>query len=262
MNKKFPLIIFLLNVFITLNAQELKISGNYLGKNLYILNPSTDVANVFCVDQVLVNGKVTTDEINANSFEIDFSAISIEIGAAVEVVIKHKANCTPKVINPEVLKQQGSFTFASAKFDKTGKIIWTIKGTAGDGLFIIEQFKWQKWVDVGDASATEATANGIFSFSPKPHSGSNIFRVRKADSKGLQVFSKEVKLISKIPEVTLINPKVSNELSFSAETAYEIYDDKGNFMLDGTAQKVDVTNLVKGKYWVNFDNKSENFTKK
>lgn len=260
MNKKASILIILFLIITGIKAQEIVISGNYFGKNLYILNPSVNESS-FCIDQVLVNGKATTDEINANSFEIDFAAANIEAGAAVVVTIKHKQNCTPKIINPEVLKQQGSFSFASAKLDKTGKLIWTIKGNVGEGLFIIEQNKWQKWVDVGDAT-TEIPANGIFTFTPKPHSGPNVFRIRKADSKGLQVYSKEVKFISKVAEVMLNTPKVTNELTFSAETAYEIYDDKGNFIQDGSGQKVDVTNLTKGKYWVNYDNKSENFTKK
>ena len=262
MIKKISLFISLLFfLFTNINAQDIIVSGNFYGKNLYILNPNYD-GNTFCIDQVFVNGKVITDEINSNSFEIDFISNGIELNAAVEVTIKHKQNCTPKIINSEVLKQQGSFIFVSAKFDKTGKLIWTIKGNPGEGLFIIEQFKWQKWVDVGDANASEAPANGIFGFIPKPHSGQNVFRIRKTDSKGLQVNSKEVKLFSKVTEVMLTNPKVTNELSFSAETSYEIYDDKGNFIQDGNSQKVDVTNLTKGKYWVNYDNKSENFTKK
>ena len=47
------------------------LEGNYQGKNLYIQNPFGSGGVGFCVTEVLVNGNITTDEINSSAFEID-----------------------------------------------------------------------------------------------------------------------------------------------------------------------------------------------
>jgi hypothetical protein len=64
--------------------------------------------------------------------------------------------------------------------------------------------------------------------------------------------------------------KTSKEISFFAkgkqdkpvETMYEIYDQYGNIVKKGYGSKVDVSNLPKGGYYLNFDNKMGEFTKK
>ncbi len=60
----------------------------------------------------------------------------------------------------------------------------------------------------------------------------------------------------------LISSKVSDILKFSEETFYEIFDERGGFIRDGYGSEEDVSDLSKGKYWVNYDNKTEIFTKK
>ena len=46
------------------------------------------------------------------------------------------------------------------------------------------------------------------------------------------------------------------------ETMYEIYDQYGNIVKRGFASTIDVSNLVKGGYFLNYDNKMGEFIKK
>ena len=42
------------------------LEGNYQGKNVYVQNPNAASGVGFCVSEVLVNGNITTDELNQN----------------------------------------------------------------------------------------------------------------------------------------------------------------------------------------------------
>lgn len=48
----------------------------------------------------------------------------------------------------------------------------------------------------------------------------------------------------------------------AVETMYEIYDQYGNIVKKGFGNKVDVSNLPKGGYFLNYDNKMGEFVKK
>ena len=59
---------------------------------------------------------------------------------------------------------------------------------------------------------------------------------------------------------------LKNEIKFSAngspvETRYEIYDAYGNIVKKGVGSKVNCSNLLRGVYYINFDNVNEKFIK-
>jgi hypothetical protein len=254
------LLFFLLFIAGHLFAQEITLKGNYYGFNLHVLNPGNDGS--FCVTAVLVNNTPSMDEINSNAFEIDFSLMNLKIGDPVAVVIKHKSGCKPEVINPKALQQSENVSFVSPKADKAGKINWAIKGDLMDEPMIIEQFRWNKWIKIGELAPSDTIKKNTYSFETVTHSGINQFRILFNDENDNPVYSKIIKYTSRNPEITLESAKVSDKLLFSADTQYEIFDLKGNFISEGFGKEADVTDLEKGKYWLNFDNKSVNFTKK
>ncbi|HNW90025.1 MAG TPA: hypothetical protein PKN48_10200 [Bacteroidales bacterium] len=261
MLKKTSFILLLLLCFTgNIIAEEIILKGNYYGFNLHVLNPGKDGS--FCVTEVLVNNQKTQDEINSNAFEIDFSLLNLKIGDPVTVVIKYKNGCKPEVVNPKALQPSENVAFLSPKADKSGKIVWGIKGDLMEEPLIIEQFRWNKWIKVGELAATDTVKKNSYSFEFIPHTGINQFRIFFNDANGNQVYSKLIKYTSRNPEITLVSSKVTDKLVFSADTQYEIFDLKGNFISEGFAKEVEVIDLEKGKYWLNFDNKSVNFTKK
>ncbi len=80
------------------------LEGEYSGKNLFVQNPYAANGVGFCVSEVYVNGKMTSDEINSENFEIDLTAMALKEGDKVKIEINHLKDCAPKILNPEVLK--------------------------------------------------------------------------------------------------------------------------------------------------------------
>jgi hypothetical protein len=243
------------------------LEGNYQGKNLYVQNSFAASGVGFCVQEVRVNGNVTTDEITSSAFEIDFRNLQLKMGDKVEVRIVHKDDCKPKVLNPEVLKPKSTFEVVSIGVDQDLTFKWTTKGETGKLPYIIEQFRWNKWVKVGEVEGNGTPAENSYSFKITPHSGKNQFRVKQVDYTGQPKLSKTVEFLSKVPDVTFSPTKVTKEINFSsgnapAETMFEIYDQYGNIVKRGFAKNVDVSNLPKGAYYLNYDNKMGEFIKK
>lgn len=243
------------------------LEGNYQGKNLYVQNPFGSGGVGFCVTEVFVNGNITTDEVNSSAFEIDFKSHKLQIGEKVEIKIKHKEDCKPKVLNPEVLKPKSTFEVITMTIDKDGTLKWSTKSETGKLAFAIEQFRWNKWVKVGEVDGVGTPITNNYTFKIAPHSGKNQVRVRQTDYSGQPRLSKPVDFMSDASEVTFAPVKVSTTISFVAadkptETMYEIYDQYGNVVKRGFGSSIDATNLTKGGYFLNYDNKMAEFIKK
>lgn len=243
-------------------TENITLSGNYYGRNLIVINPL--FGESFSVQSVYVNNKQSSDEIASSVFEIDFAAIGIGIGAEVSVTIEFNASGPkPTIYNPEVLKSESNFSFTRAIIDKkTNKITWAISGSPGEEPFEIEQYRWDKWVRIGTVLPNDSFSINEYNCAFVAHSGKNLFRVKLIDCNGNTVYSPSIKYQSKTPEVMLINNKVTERIEMSDETMYQLYDEKGNLLLHGTAAFVDVAGLEKGKYWLNFDNKTQEILKK
>ena len=268
--KQFYIFIILSLTFITTGFAQggvIILEGNYQGKNLYVQNPFGSGGVGFCVNEVLVNGNITTDETNSSAFEIDFKPHKLNIGDKVEIKIKHKEDCKPKVLNPEVLKPKSTFEVMSMTVDKDGTVKWSTKSETGKLAFAVEQFRWNKWVKVGEVDGKGTPATNNYEFKVTPHSGKNQVRVRQTDYSGQPRLSKPVDFTSEVPDVTFAPLKVAKDISFVAadkpiETMYEIYDQYGNVVKRGFGSSVDASNLAKGGYFLNYDNKMGEFIKK
>lgn len=252
-------ILFAINGF---SAGVIVLEGNYQGRNIYVSNPYAGSGVGFCVYEVTVNDQVTTDEINSSAFEIDFKNFQFKLGDKIEVRIKHKVDCKPKVINPEVLKPKSTFNITNMKVETDGTLKWSTEGETGKLPFIIEQFRWNKWVKVGEVEGIGTPQQNDYSFKITPHSGKNQFRVKQVDYTNQPRLSKPSNYMSSTPEITFSPQKVSKELAFSDNTMYQIYDQYGNVVKKGFGKKVDCSNLSKGVYYINYDNKTGEFIKK
>jgi len=243
------------------------LEGNYQGKNLYVQNPFAGSGVGFCVQEVQVNGNVTTDEIASSAFEIDFRNIQLKLGDKVEVKIIHKDDCKPKVLNPEVLKPKSTYEVTSMTVGSDLTLKWETKGETGKLTYIVEQFRWNTWKKVGEVDGIGTPGANKYSFKISPHSGKNQFRVKQVDYTGLPRLSQVVTYLSSAPEVAFAPIRVSKDITFTAnntavETMYEIYDQYGNIVKRGFGSSVDASNLSKGAYYLNYDNKMGEFIKK
>jgi hypothetical protein len=243
----------------------LVLEGNYQGKNLYVQNPFGNAGVGFCVTEVFVNGNLTTDEIASSAFEIDLKNFQLKLGDPVEVKIKYKSDCQgkPKVLNPEVLKPKSTFDAVKFEVAPDGTIKFTTKGESGKLAFIIEQYRWNKWVKVGEVDGLGTNGPNDYTFKAALHSGDNKFRLKQLDYSGTPRYSKEVKVNSPAPKMTWSPKKVSTEITFTGgETMYEIFDQYGNLVKKGFGATIDCKSLPKGGYFLNFDNSTDEFIKK
>lgn len=238
------------------------LEGHYQGKNLYVQNPFAGSGVGFCTFEVTINGEVTTDEVNSSAFEIDFANFQLKVGDPVIVKIKHKDDCKPKVLNPEVLKPKSTFEIVSMKISKEGEFDWVTKNETGKLTFIVEQFRWNKWIKVGEVDGNGTAGENNYQFKITPHSGENKFRVKQIDYSGKPRYSQASRYISTVGEITFSPIKAKTEVIFTGETLFEVYDSYGNIVKKGYGEKVDVSNLKKGIYYLNYDNKTDTFVKK
>lgn len=258
--------LFFLLVFTTLainaNAGVIIIEGKYQSNNLFVQNGLSESGVGYCTYEVRINGKVCTDEINSSAFEIDFSQFELKPGTEVTVEIKHKDGCKPKILNPEALRSKATFEVISLNISKTGLMEWTTKNESGPLPYIIEQFKWNKWVPVGEVAGKGSAEEHKYSFQTTAHSGENKFRIKQVGFGSQVKYSQPVTFMSTQSKVTFTASEESDKIFFSSESMYEVYDDYGNILKKGYAKQIDVGNLYKGTYFLCFDNKVTEFVKK
>ncbi|MDP4265933.1 MAG: hypothetical protein Q8880_00685, partial [Bacteroidota bacterium] len=147
--------------------------------------------------------------------------------------------------------------------DKNGKVTWETIGETPNTVYIVEQYRWKRWVEVAKVkSRANKASNYVYYTEIHPHFGVNNIRIREFDNNKEIEVKAETKFKSTSKLIQLLTQKAENELKFSGSTLYEIMDMNLNLILSGYDNKVDVSSLPKGKYYANFDNVSEVFTKK
>ncbi|MCT4647151.1 MAG: hypothetical protein N4A74_19335 [Carboxylicivirga sp.] len=260
---KQTILIFFASVLtiISAHAGEIELKGTFQGENLYVKNPFAASGVGFCVYEVTVNGQTTTDEINSSAFEIDLGVFQFIIGQPIIVGIKYKDGCEPKVLNPEVLNARA--TFEIAEMNVSGdQLSWTTSKESGALPFIVEQYRWNKWVKVGEVEGNGSNSVNSYNVTVRKHSGENKFRIKQVDYRNKPRYSKEVKSISEKEVVSFGPNKIVSTINFSSPTLYEIYDEYGGIVFKGYGAEVNVSGIEKGRYYINYDNKMERFTKK
>jgi len=259
--KKQLLFIFALFICGLSKSAVLVIEGKYQNKNIFIHNGFGAKGVGFCAKEVKVNGTITTDEVNSSSFEIDLRALNLKYGEAVLIQITHDDGCVPKVLNMEDLKPKPTFEVTMISLSSSGLLKWTTKNESGVLPYIIEQFKWNKWVPVGEVDGLGTPEPHEYSFQVAMHSGENKYRVKQKGFNSFVKVSKDVKALSTINKPSFAIPKNYASIDFSAETAYEIYDAYGVIVKKGFGKQVPIDNLSKGEYYLCYDNTLTEFKK-
>ncbi len=255
-------VFFFTLIALNVAGESLVLNGIYQGKDLYVKNPSTGDGVGFCVYEVLVNGSPTSDEVNSSAFVIDFDILGIKTGSKLEVIINHKKGCAPHVINPESIKPHSTFEMKDVQVSGN-TVKWTTMNESGSLPFYVEQFKWNKWVKVGEVKGVGTAESHSYEFKLEPYSGENRVRIKQVDYSTKPRYSDEVAYQPKVSAVTFEPKNPSEEIVFSKATQYEIFDHYGAKVQTGYGQTVDVTALKKGEYYLNYDSSfGETFKKK
>ena len=248
-------LILVISVFTSIfcwgQAKFLSIEGYYQGTNVIVSNPPLSDGYGYCVYKVTVNGDILPATIQMANFEIDFALFRLKKGDKVFVVLEHAENCAPRFMNPQVLLPKSTFECTSILCDNNGLLKWSTKGEDGVLDFKVEQYRWDRWVEVGFVKGAGTKENHSYTFQITPHSGKNTIRVSQTDNTGTTRSSKQVSFNSSLPKVKKTPARVSDYLYFKAngktvKTKFEIYDAYGNLLKTGFSDSIDCKNLVNG----------------
>ncbi len=251
-------------IFLAFNLKSsvLIVEGKFQNKNIYIQNSFGANGVGFCATEIKVNGQITTDEVNSSAFEIDLTAMNLKPGQKVVIEISHKNDCVPVVLNPEVLKPRPTFEVVSMNINSAGVLKWTAKNESGPLPYIVEQFKWNKWVYVGEVQGVGNPESHDYSFQISTHSGENKFRVKQVGLGNTPKTSSAVIINSTTDKPSYMITKNNNAIQYTNETAFEVYDAFGTVVKKGFGKSTDINNLPKGKYYLCYDNQVSEFEKK
>jgi hypothetical protein len=243
------------------SAATLILEGKYQNKNLYVHNGFDKRGVGFCTKEIRVNGQITTDETNSSSFEIDLKALQLKYGEDVTIEIVHTDGCIPRILNIEDLKPKPTFEVIMMNLTNEGNLKWSTRDESGTLPYVIEQFKWNKWVPVGVVEGFGTPENHDYSFRASMHSGENKYRVKQKGLNSITKVSKEITVVSLVNKPSFAIPKDFSSIDFSAETAFEVYDVYGQVVKKGFGKQVKIDNLAKGDYYLCYDNELAEFKK-
>ncbi len=246
----------------TSQTNRMVLTGIFQGKNLYIQNPSFSGPG-FCITRCTVNGEAPCE--NKSAFELDLYCHKLKLGDSVIVVIEHAKGCKPKILNPEVLLPESTFEIVDIDISTSGVLKWTTMMESGSLPFIIEQFRWGKWVKLGEVDGVGTGNMHEYSFNIQGnlHADLNKFRVKQIGFSGKPRLSESVEVDFGIQEISVLKKQRKiGKLYFTAETRYEVYDTYGNYVKKGFGSEIDLSQMRKGFYYVNYGNKAMKFAKR
>ncbi len=252
---------FLITSFAT--AQEVIIlEGQYQKRNIFVANSPTSSGIGYCSFEVRVNGNLVTDQIEARAYEIDLSIFDLKINDSVLIEIKHKLGCVPKILNPDALKSKPTFNLVDIDLSDDGILTWSTTDEHGILPFVIQQYKWNKWVDVGEVQGKGVPSLNQYTFRVAFISGLNKFRiVQKINNQRFRQ-SKSISIDSDRPQLNFVYNRRNKKVVFSNVTAYEIHDKFGQLLMRGFDSQANVEHLTKDDYYLSFDSLTEVFAKK
>jgi hypothetical protein len=231
------------------------LQGTFKEKDLYVKNPFSADGVGFCAFQVEVNGQVSSDEVNSSAFIVDLQQYGFEIGQEVEVKILHKDNCQPQFINPEAIAPEPTFEITSIRLEPNGMLLWKTVLESGPLAYVIEQFKWNKWIKVGEVMGKGSANENSYTFQAELHHGENKLRIYQGDERESRKYSANVTVLSNRPApIELLTERFRESIEFSGPTAFEIFNEYGELEMKGNSKRIDISSLEKGIYYLNYAN--------
>ncbi len=240
-------------------SATLVLEGKYQNKNILVHNSLVKSGVGYCAKEIKVNGQITSDETNSAAFEIDLSAMNLKLGEKVVIEIIHDKDCRPKILNPEDLFPKPTYELLVMNLSIDGVLTWTTKNESGSLPFVIEQFKWNKWVPVGEVIGAGTPGKNTYSFKVAMHSGENKFRLRQKGYNASVKVSKDAVVVANIKAPDYVLKK--EVVEFNSETAYEVYDIYGVNLMKGFSNTVNINDLKSGEYYLSYDNTTVTFKK-
>jgi hypothetical protein len=242
---------------------DFSIEGQFQGKSIYVQNPIDEDGFGYCINRITLNGEVIPVDVHASAFQINLGEYNIKIGDEVVLLFEHELGCRAKILNPEALRPKSTFVIQELACTESGVLTWSTTEESGKLNFLVEQYKWNKWVVIGEVTGVGTPALNKYTFTIAPHSGQNTIRVSQIDNTSKKRTTQSITFQSKLIGTAKLSVSKENKtISFllndaPIKTKYEIFDTYGNIVKKGYNSSVNYSNLKPGIYHVNFDNKND-----
>jgi len=247
-----------LGVLFKTQAAVLTLSGVYQGKNPVVQNPPVS-ATEFCTQEVYVNETLVMSHLHATMYEIDLTHLKMDEPVTIKIV--HKDDCTPKIMNPQVLRVNSLFQFTAFLIDER-KMTWATKGEHPGGKMFVEQFVNNQWVVVKEIVGHGSITLNNYSAEESHFSGVNKYRIKFLGKDGIVSYSQPKEYTSNKQPVQFAPKRVITVVNLSRSVPWEVMDSFGNMIRKGNGHTIDMHDLKEGVYYLNFDNRTEKVLKK
>ena len=254
---KWILLAILLPISIA-DAQEVRVSGIYKGRDLYVHNPYIKKSKSFCITNISVNGNgLGTPKTSA--YKIDLSGYALN--QILEVVITHSNGCFPSIINAQVIGEEQHFEFVSLRADNNS-VSWITGGELRNGVFMLQRMKREEWKTIAQYPGKGNLETNQYSVNSNHYAGENEYRLIFFLDGNEELSSESFYFNSNLNSVTFFPEKnVEDVIHLSRFTDYIILDLDNNVLMQGEGDEIDVKALSAGEYGIVLEQDLLYFTK-
>ena len=241
----------------TPSVRQIQAKGIYTGTNLYVQNPLYKDLASFCIEEILLNGRLLLSSPTLSAIEVKLDHLSL--GAKVDVRINHKQGCLPRVINPGVLGKAAWATFAYF-MQVDDDICWKVHNEAPGTQYDIERLNSDEWER--EQSLMGGASQGTYCYKPEGLSrGVNVFRIRSISSQIIR-HTPQLEILVREKVITFSPKVVKSKMTLSEHAFFEILNDKKEPLLQGEARIIPLRRLKPGDYFIVIEGKEYAFTKR
>lgn len=252
------ILLVLLPVSLLAQQEEFTLTGVYNGKNLYVQNPLSSNMKDYCTIEVWVNGSKVMTSPRASAYTVNLSSLSQKSPVSIRIV--HNSGCTPKIINPQVIRTKTNFRYLAIHLDKD-QLEWVTSGELANGKFFIEKWEGDKWktLETMEAKGQEGSR---YRLAVDHQPAMNRYRIKYLQSDGESFYSSVQTFEEPVEKITFAPTRVSDRIFLSRETEYVVTDPKGNELVKGHGKEIKLGHLTTGLYYLTIENRKEKFFKK
>ena len=244
---------FILTHFLCYSQGFEEYKATYKGDKLFLKNIFNSNAKK-CIDSIKINNQDVKLSENSLIYVLDPGEYEVKIGQNFIIQLFYQNDCIPRFFNFPLTHKKTPI-LENAYIDSARNIIWDSQNESQNTTYLIQHYKWNRWVTIKEINVQIKKGANQYSFTPNYHSGINKFKIKQLDSVQIKSISKI--LIYDTPKVCkpikMFNSQ-NNIIEFSDSTHYELYDSEGVKLNRGFRKEIDIRNLKKGIYFLNYDN--------
>lgn len=173
----------------------------------------------------------------------------------------------PLLAQPELAEQSDQsynldpiFLIADIYVTQNNDLIWLTEREAIDQEYLIQQYKWGRWVTVGTVPNQGSMEINQYRFKLLPHKGVNKYRVAMQNHDNTYRSSPTVIFYEETPPVEMKINRRKRVIKFSASTTWWLTDQFANSIAEGEGQEVSLNDLKRGRlYYICFDDHCTKF---